>query len=72
MGVEARLRLEVNMNANSPLKSELGEIVRFYSLRGIRYETILGKGVLGKRLAELLNAAPVRLIAPPDSRYEKC
>lgn len=36
------------------MKSEIGELVRFYVMRGIRYETMLDKGVYGKRLQQLL------------------
>lgn len=36
------------------MKDEIGELVRFYFMRGIRYETMLGKGVYGKRLQQLL------------------
>ena len=47
-------------NISGTLKDEIGTIVRFYNLRlKSSYEKFLNKGVLGKKLNDLLNAPPI-------------
>ncbi len=42
------------------MKSEIGEIVRFYRLKlKVSWQNMINKGVMGKNLFNILHAAPV-------------